>query len=74
MSIKHNKQETDKAYYSYSKTAPSGSLTVDFIVIHAIFHMGHLLGKTDGEKEHSFPLPPSPKEETSPFWQVFSHH
>lgn len=74
MSIKHNKQETDKTYYSYSATAPSGSLTVDFIVIHAIFHMGHLLGKTDGEKEHSFPLPPSPKEETSPFWQVFSHH
>lgn len=61
ISIKYNEQQTDKTYYSYSKTAPSGSLAVDFTVIHAIFHMGHLLGKTDGEKEHSFPLPPSPQ-------------
>lgn len=63
MSIKHNEQEPSKTYSSYSKIAPSGSLAADFTVIYAIFHMGHLLGKTDGEKEHSFPLSsPLPKK------------
>lgn len=61
MSTIHNEQDTGQTDYSYAKPIPSGSLAGNITVTHKIFLAGHLLGRRESEKEHSFPLTLSPQ-------------